>query len=64
MEYTLRVMHILSAVIMTTAGIYIQFIFGPLLSPVMQALISMTLVLFFLAQIEFYVRRRQAQGGK
>ena len=56
MEQAIRALHTLSAVIMVTAGVYIQMTFGYVLSTATQGLMGSALVLYCVVQIEFCSR--------
>jgi hypothetical protein len=63
MEHAIRALHTLSAVIMVTAGVYIQMTFGYLLSAATQGLMGSALVLYCIVQIESCSRRRGNHSG-
>ena len=56
MENTIRALNLLSAVIMLAAGMYIQIAFWPLLSPAVQGVIGMIVLVYFLMQVELCLR--------
>ncbi len=52
----IRALHLLSAILMTAASIYIQVAFAPILTTLMEGMISMSLSLYILVQMELCFR--------